>query len=206
MNAPRCYSPASGVAFPVGCASSRFHLGSPLSAAGSSSDSVSQHVERMCTTSAWLVRQTCTWLIQHLLQFHRSLILISFTSCSSSSLLSSGFTHSLVTLSCNPQCVWLRRACGLFQHTLRCYFLTFLLPVVAMTKKNANAALVYSFLYKIVQVGVRFWLLPAASWRWCSPPTTSVICVCACICRCSRSTLRSWKRRASVTTLWQCTS
>lgn len=46
--------------------------------------------------------------------------------------------------------------CGLFQHSHRRYFLTFLLPVVAMTKKNANAALVFSFLYKIVQVGVGF--------------------------------------------------
>lgn len=139
--------------FSVSCASSQFHLGSPLSAAGSSSDSVSQHVERMCTTSVWLVWQTCTWLIQHLLQFRRSLILISFTSRSSSSLLSSSFTHCLVTLSWNPQRVWV---CGLFQHTRRCYFLMFLLPVVAMTKKNANAALVYSFLYKIVQVGFSF--------------------------------------------------
>lgn len=32
------------------------------------------------------------------------------------------------------------------------YFLTVVSSVVAMTKKNANAALVYSFLYKIVQV------------------------------------------------------
>ncbi len=35
---------------------------------------------------------------------------------------------------------------------MHAYFLTVLSSVVAMTKKNANAALVYSFLYKIVQV------------------------------------------------------
>lgn len=33
-------------------------------------------------------------------------------------------------------------------------FLTAVLSVVAMTKKNANAALVYSFLYKIIQVSL----------------------------------------------------
>lgn len=35
-------------------------------------------------------------------------------------------------------------------------FLTVFFSVVAITKKNANAALVYSFLYKIVQVSVMF--------------------------------------------------
>lgn len=46
---------------------------------------------------------------------------------------------------------------------LESFFLTFLQPVVAMTKKNANAALVYSFLYKIVQVSVFYQDSPLTS-------------------------------------------
>lgn len=46
--------------------------------------------------------------------------------------------------------VALRVCCILYSF----FFLTVLSSVVAMTKKNANAALVYSFLYKIVQVGL----------------------------------------------------
>lgn len=48
----------------VSCASSRLTPGSHISAGGSSSDSVSQPVERMRTTSVWSVRHTCTLLIQ----------------------------------------------------------------------------------------------------------------------------------------------
>lgn len=143
-----------GLACSVSCASSRLTPGSHISAAGSSSASVSQPVERMRTTSVWSVRHTCTLLIQH--HFHRSSIFISFISPCSFSLLSSNFTHRLVTFCWVSQRLSLGTICGLFQHSRRCYFSTFLLPVVAMTKKNANAALVYSFLYKIVQVGVGF--------------------------------------------------
>lgn len=82
-----------------------------------------------------------------ILQFHRGLM--SFTS-----FLLLLFSANAVSLL--PQRFWLGAVCGLFQHTRRCYFLTRLLSVVAMTKKNANAALVYSFLYKIIQVGSDF--------------------------------------------------
>lgn len=54
-----------GLACSVSCASSRLTPGSHISAAGSSSASVSQPVERMRTTSVWSVRHTCTLLIQH---------------------------------------------------------------------------------------------------------------------------------------------
>lgn len=53
-----------GLACSVSCASSRFTLGSHITAAGSSSDSVPQPVERMRTTLVWSVRHTCTLLIQ----------------------------------------------------------------------------------------------------------------------------------------------
>lgn len=100
-----------------------------------------------------------------ILQFHRWLMSLT----SFQLLLFSANAVSLL-----PQLFWLGTVCGLFQHTCRCYFLTRLLSVVAMTKKNANAALVYSFLYKIIQVGVRFSRLRAASWQCCSHITSFV--------------------------------
>lgn len=60
-----------------------------------------------------------------------------------------------ISLSCpflvHSSCFSNSDTCHLYMYS---YFLTVLSSVVAMTKKNANAALVYSFLYKIVQVSL----------------------------------------------------
>lgn len=53
-----------GLACSVSCASSRFTPESHISAAGSSSECVSQPVEGTHTTSVWSLRHTCTLLIQ----------------------------------------------------------------------------------------------------------------------------------------------
>lgn len=50
------------------------------------------------------------------------------------------------------------------------FFLNLTVPVVATTLKNANASLVYSFLYKTVEVGTGLSLLAGLSVYLCSPP------------------------------------
>jgi len=96
--------------------------------------------------------------------------------------------------------------------------------VVAVTKKNTNAALVYSFLYKLVEVS-EFYIYKhdnasikpctAQSFCLCKQSLTLILCIhCVVkvilfwpfVCRCSLNISSHWKKRAFETISWQCMS
>lgn len=151
------------------------------------------------TGEMWTCRRSSTswpswWTKRRKAHSLRSWPMVESASCGSNTITSTvsclippWFTHLNICI-----------VCLFLDYESSLHFLTHIISVVATSKKNASVSLVFSFLYKIVQVWIKFFLINNTNWQlWINRFLNSVLM----FSRFSQSISKNWRRRASEITL-----